>query len=247
MFKIFRMNFPPECISVHSVCSHTRCSPWSVPAPPSSPADGAVVTPERNDGQVPRRSPCQGTVPHVDEEWPLIYNLWASRAGGEILLLYQSVSLPGRNWLSGGFCVGHSLKDTLGMYSSVFLNNELDPLVISVTTTQGRNNNLGQAVHCCGSHINIALNWSHRNGDWVTQAGRGEKWQDSLFTDSADTGGAVGRGLIYTRSRLSVPGICLYFGRTPLHKLWSLVIIILHYRVNLEWTHFEYNTSNVCM
>ena len=169
------MNFPPECISVHSVCSHTRCSPWSVPAPPSSPTDGAVVTPERNDRQVPRRSSRQGTVPHVDEEWPLIYNLWASRAGGEILLLYQSVSLPGRNWLSGGFCVGHSLKDTLGMYSSVFLNNELDPLVISVTTTQGRNNNLGQAVHCCGSHINIALNWSHRNGDWVTQAGRGRE------------------------------------------------------------------------
>ena len=171
------MNFPPECISVHSVCSHTRFSPWSVPAPPLSPADGAVVTPERNVGQVPRRSPCQGTVPHVDEEWPLIHNLWASRAGGEILLLHQSVSLPGRNWLSGGFCVGHSLKDTLEMYSSVFLNNELDPLVISVTTTQGRNNNLGQAVHCCGSQLTYQypLNWSHRNGDWVTQAGRGRE------------------------------------------------------------------------
>ena len=177
MFKIFRMNFPPECISVHSVCSPTQCSPWSVPAPPLSPTDGAVVTPERNDGQVPRRSSRQGTVPHVDQEWPLIHNLWASRAGGEILLLYQSVSLPGRNWLSGGFCVGHSLKDTLEMYSSVFLNNELDPLVISVTTTQGRNNNLGQAVHCCGSQLTYQypLNWSHRNGDWVTQAGRGRE------------------------------------------------------------------------
>ena len=171
------MNFPPECISVHSVCSPTQCSPWSVPAPPLSPTDGAVVTPERNDGQVPRRSSRQGTVPHVDQEWPLIHNLWASRAGGEILLLYQSVSLPGRNWLSGGFCVGHSLKDTLEMYSSVFLNNELDPLVISVTTTQGRNNNLGQAVHCCGSQLTYQypLNWSHRNGDWVTQAGRGRE------------------------------------------------------------------------